>query len=337
MIVSAFKSTAPSDIPDEFLDTLPEICFDCGSPTEMTEALTQLKCSNPKCPCKVIQRLVSLAQDLGIKNLGESAARAFIDTFNTTNPLLIFAYEPDKGDPAIRGKSIDSCINLMKQFESKRKFTLAEYVRIANIPFLQTSTLAIFGGYDDINLAYQDIEAGGIDFIQDKLSIAKSDNEISVRAMKVYESLMTFKEDLLEGVNYIEIIPMNTDNITSIKNVDTSASDFTIEEGKMLTVKAVCSTEVGGTFRTKADFYATINNIFPNIHVDFLKAVTKDIDYLVWAGADGNPNSRVTNKVSKARAYNEKGSNIKIVTALQFISAMNRISGVGIDINQYKG
>lgn len=337
MIVSEFKENNSSRFDEQFLELLPDFCYEggCGYPMEMSEVLTKLHCSNPRCPSKLAQRLTSLAQDLGIKNLGESTSRSFFDTLGVANPLLIFAYEPDV-DGAIDGKSVDTCLKIMEQFKNKKKFTLAEYVRIANLPFIQTSTLAIFGEYDDLDKAYQDIEAGGVEFIQDKLNIARKEDEISIRAIKIYDTLMEFKYDLFQALPFVEIIPMNTDNIKSIKSVDADADDFVIADGDVLTIKAVCSTEVGGSFRTKADFYATVNNLFPNIHVDFLKSVTKDIDYLVWAGADGKSGVRVTNKVTKARGYNEKYSTgIKIVTAYQFLKEMERLSGMDINADSY--
>lgn len=337
MIVSEFKESNYNRFDEQFLDLLPEVCYEdgCGYPMEMSEVLTKLHCSNPRCPAKLAQRLTALAQDLGIKNLGESTSRSFFDTLKVTNPLLIFAYEPEF-DGAIDGKSVETCNKIMEQFNNKKKFTLAEYVRIANLPFIQTSTLPIFGGYDDLNKAYEDIEAGGVEFIQDKLSIAKKEDEVSLRAVKIFDTLMEFKFDLLQALPFVEIIPMNTDNIKSIKSVDADADDFVIAEGDVLTIKAVCSTEVGGTFRTKADFYATINNLFPNIHVDFVKSVTKDIDYLVWAGADGRAGVRVTNKVTKARSYNEKyDTGIKIVTAYHFLKEMERLSGIDINADSY--
>lgn len=337
MIVSDFKECSGDRFPEEFLELIPEFCYEdgCNYPMEMSETLTQLHCSNPRCPAKLVQRLVALAQDLGIKNLGESKAKAFFSSLGVSNPLLIFAYEPDV-DGAIEGSSLEVCNSIVDQFKDKKRFTLAEYVRIANLPFIQTSTDAIFGCYDDLGKAYDDIESGGVEFIQDKLSINKKEDEISLRAIKIYESLMTFKNDLFQAIGFVEIIPMNSENVISFKSVDTDSEDFTIEEGKVLSIKAVCSTEVGGAFRTKADFYATINNLFPNLHVNFAKSVTKDINYLVWAGADGTPGVRVTNKVNKARSYNEKyDTGIKIVTAYQFLKEMERISGMDVDAESY--
>ena len=93
-----------------------------------------------------------------------------------------------------------------------------------------------------------------------------------------------FKEDLLWGIQFVNIIPTHSEG--------------------MVTLRAVCSDQVGTPFRTKADFYATVNNLYEDLHVEFLNSVTKSIDYLVWAGASES-DARVTNKVMKVRSYNE--------------------------------
>ena len=82
MIVSEFKENNSSRFDEQFLELLPDFCYEdgCGYPMEMSEVLTKLHCSNPRCPAKLVQRLVALAQDLGIKNLGESKAKAFFSS-----------------------------------------------------------------------------------------------------------------------------------------------------------------------------------------------------------------------------------------------------------------
>ena len=97
-----------------------------------------------------------------------------------------------------------------------------------------------------------------------------------------------------------------------------------VDNNNLVYFKAVCSDEVGYPFKTKNDFYATVNNLYPNIHVEFLQSVTKSIDYLIWAGADGSP-ARYTNKVKKVEGWNKsfketgKGKEIPIITASDFI------------------
>lgn len=306
MIVSEFCDNKIGNFSDIFYDSLPRFCPDCEYPMEMTEAITQVHCSNPRCPSKVVQRMLAMASSLGVKDLGESKAYKFLENFGTSNPLLIFAYESAVDGVLGEGISLEVSKKIEDQFQAKKSFTLAEFVRIANLPNIQTSATQLFGDFDDLEEAYKAIEDGGVEYIAKKLGVGISEGEISIRATKVFESLMTFKEDLFQGIKYVTIIKTHTDD--------------------MLSLKAVCSDEVGKPFRTKADFYATINNMYSNVHVEFLGAVTKSIDYLVWAGADGSP-ARLTNKVKKTQAYNEKGCNIPIVTAMQFIEILKEKVG----------
>lgn len=324
MLVKDFINTMEGQFPDMFLDSLPTDCFECGSPMEMSEVLTGLHCSNPRCRSKVAQRLYALCQNIGVKDLGKKRAETFINNFGITNPLLIFAYEPDVDGAMGEGISLEMSNKIMKQFENKKRFTLSEYVRVANLPFLQTSCVSVFGEYDDLSKAYEDIEQGGVEFIRDKLDIKKGSNaigeqesDISIRALRVFDTLMQYKQDLFQALPYVEII-----NVT--KNNDSD----------LIYLKAVCSDEVGHPFSTKNDFYATVNNLYKNVHVEFLNSATKSIDYLVWAGADGKTPARYTNKVKKVEGWNKafeetgKGKKIPIVTALEFMSILeNMVKG----------
>lgn len=317
MLVTNFVRNRTGAFPDSFYDCLPQYCFEdnCGYPMEMTETLTQLHCSNPKCPSKVAQRLKAMANTLGVKGLGDAIAIKFVNNWGITNPLMIFTYEPLVDGAMCDGVSVETSEKIASQFRAKNKFTLSEFIKIANLPFIQTSALAIFGEYDDLYEVYEDIEEGGVEWISKKLDINKGD-DLSIRAIKVYESLMTFKDDLLRAVNWVEIIPTNTEDIIKLT--------------------AVCSDEVGNPFRTKADFYATVNNRNPRLHVEFLGSATSSIDYLIWAGADGSP-ARHTNKVKKVTAFNEKYEKkkaegklkegdhyIPIVTALEFLAIVDK-------------
>lgn len=334
MLVKDFKQNQGLRFPDEFLECLPDYCLDerCGSPTEMSETLTGLHCSNPRCPTKVAKRITTIATTLGVKDLGMSRANDFVSKFGIGNPLLIFAYEPVDGELGC-SISMDMSQKIYDQFATKRNFTLWEYVRIANLPYIQSSALHIFGDYDDLTKAYEDIEAGGVDFIQRKLSITKGMpkqsaaeiyeteeeiTDVSIRALKVYQSLMMFKADLFQALPFVNIIETHKEGVK--------------------TLKAVCSEQVGDPYRTKSEFYAAVNGMFSDIHVEFLQAVNKGIDYLIWAGAE-DASTRVTNKVKKVRAWNsayfedktsgslrEGQHEIPIVSASQFIQILKGIS-----------
>ncbi len=326
MIVEDFITHRVGGFDDRIYSSFPVYCDEtsCGYPLEMSETLTQLHCSNPRCPSKLTQRLVAIANSLGVKDLGEARASKFIaklSGFGMYNPLYIFAFDPEEDGELGDGISLDVTRRIISQFKERSSFTVAEYVRMANLPFIQTSAFTIFGDYDDLYKAYEDIEIGGVEFIRNKLSISKGadgDEDVSLRALRVFDSLMTFKQDLLECVDCVNIIS-------------------THKEGS-LNFTAVCSDQVGEPFRTKAEFYAEVNNRFPDrVHVEFLGAVTKKIDFLIWAGADGSP-AKFTNKVKKVTAYNDKYAeavssgtvkegdhHIQVMTANQFLEYLEGV------------
>lgn len=302
MFVSDIKENYDSyGLPYQFADILPEFCDTCGAPMEIGETLTGLHCSNPRCKDKLAMRIKTLCSDLGILHFGESTIDKFIDYYSPTSPMDIF--ELEEGMDLAPDVSPKISADVIAQIKSKKKMQLWEYVMLSNIPFVRTSAQKIFQGYGSLEEAFEDIDSGGFTFVQNKLGLNDSDKIVSVQAIKVYNSLCEFKEDLLEGVKNVEII------------------DFSNKK----TLKVVCSDQVGNGFNKKSEFYAYINNTFADkLHVDFMPSVTKNIDYLVWAGADGSP-ARYTSKVQKVERYNEKGSNIPIVTAQQFIDIVKKL------------
>ena len=298
MFISDIKDDYDSlGLPYRFAEILPEFCETCGAPMEISETLTGLHCSNPRCRDKMVMRIKSVCKDLGILRFGESTIEKFVDYYEPDSPMDIF--ELQEGMDLAPDVSPKISYDVIQQIKQKSTMQLWEYVMFANIPFVRTSARKIFYGYKTLDEAYDDIESGGIDFIQEKLGISEN-NTMAVQATKIYNNLIEFKYDLYCGINNVNILDMS--------------------DRKQL--KVVCSDQVGGRFKTKNEFYAYVNNTFDTIHVDFLPSVSKDIDYLVWAGADGSP-ARYTSKVQKVERYNEKGSNIPIVTASEFIEIIS--------------
>lgn len=282
-----------------FIEILPDICEECGSPLSISETMTGLHCSNPRCKDKLIMRIKAMCKDLNITEFGEASISKFIDYYGLTNHLNFFDLKEGMDLSDEVSEKISE--KVIAQVVKKKDFLLWEFVQVANLPFIQTSARKIFQGYNSISEAYEDIEEGGVDFIQKKLGIVKEDT-VSLQAMKIYSTLIEFKDDLLEGEECVNII--------------------TLEGKKELNV--VCSDQVGGGFSKKPEFYAYCKEHFGDrVHINFLSSVTKNIDYLVWAGADGSP-ARYTSKVQKVERYNEKGSNIPIVTASMLIEELER-------------
>lgn len=303
MLVEDFCVGRGSSLPGVFLECIPRFCGEpnCGYPMEVSEVLTQLRCSNPRCPAKVVQRLLAMAKSLGVKGFGKEQVDQFVNKFGITNPLFIFGYEPETDGVLGAGVSMEVSKDIARQFADRNRFTVAEYVQVANLPFIQASAQHIFGEYASLVDAYSDIEAGSVGYIQKKLGVSV-EGGLSVRALKVYDSLMQFKGDLFDGLDFVEILNVNT---TGLRNL-----------------VVVCAGQVDDSFSTKDGFYAEVKSRCKTIHVEFKEAAIQGMDYLVWSGVGAE-----TGNVRKVKAWNAMGSNIPIVTAQEFITILDRIEG----------
>ena len=287
------KDLDESKLPKEFLDVLPKTCDVCGADTEITESLSMLCCPNPWCMAKARERLLAMLKDLGVKNLGESKCEKFLANFKTTNPYAIWMYEPDKDGPLYRGCSMEFSQSIYEQLNGMRDMLLWEFVRMGNLPGIRDSARHLFMQYSDLQEFYDDLESGGIGFIQELLGIKgkpvdasslntdvlvtgddddDSSAPASVKAMTIYESLVTFKDDLFEALPFVRI-----STVDKVLNICISSA-------------------VGAPYKSKQDFVTQMNNRYGSkVHLNFLGSVTKDCQYLIWS-KEGLP----TNKVSKA-------------------------------------
>lgn len=279
-----------SSLPVRFLNTLPEFCDTCGSPNEITETLTLLRCSNESCGSKTVQRMVAMLKDLGVKGMGESKCEAFLKFFQVNNPYIIFMYELSDG-PLYENCSMDFSETIFDQVDAKRNMMLWEYVKIGNLPGIRNSALRLFGDYDDLHSFYEDLHDGGVPFVQNLLSIqgkgGDTDDEdeddsslgVSIRAVQVYNTLVAYENDLVQALEYV--------NIKSLE---------------VPTLNICISRAVGGNYGSKQEFVSQMNNSFGDkVHLNFLESVSKDCAFLIWS-KEGSP----TSKVKKVGTMNAK-------------------------------
>ena len=288
-------------LPQEFAELLPEVCPTCGAPTEMSDVLTGLHCSNPRCPDKVSKRIEAMCNALGVLGFGESTIESFVDYYGVTNPLNIFNLS--EGMLISDSVSEEVSAKIISQLLTKKDFLLWEYVQIAQIPGVQTVAKDIFGGYNTLEEAYADIEFGGVQFIQKKLGIS-SEGEVSIRAMQVYNNLIVFKEDLFECIPDVNIITL----------------------GEKKEINIYCSDFAGTGFAHKKDFYSKINEEFGDRYFfNIVGSINKKLNYLIWGGADGTPCGRTPSKVEQVRKYQSQGCDIPIMTGQQFIDYLKNL------------
>lgn len=284
-------------LPQEFLDVLPTECPYCGHPTEMTDSLTELRCTNPSCPAKLSRRMVGLLTDLGIKGLGESKCADFIAHFGgkirSPYDIVRFAVTWEKsGKPSLSSKqSSDFTAGIVQEIQKHLKLSLWEYVKVGNFEGIRDSARALFDGYKTIEDFYNEFHGSGATaaewtaFIAKKLGIAHSAEKVSVKAVTTTNTLISIENELVAYQRFFDI----------------AVADRSVN---------ICiSRAVGAPYQSKQDFVHIMNEQYGSmIHINNLSSLSKNCHCLIWS-----KEGAATTKVTKA-----KNADIPIVTGAGF-------------------
>lgn len=226
---------------DSFLEYLPEYCEFCGSPNEVLESFTSLRCSNPKCISKIAGRLKMMLNDIGVFSLDLDDCMNFLRHFQSENPYSIFLYNPNDDGELFEGFGIEKSKSFYKSLNKKRGMLLWEYIKIGNFKELIGSAEKLFKDYNDINSFYLDMSTNGIPFIQRKLlegtQYENDDSYICVDAVKIFHVLQENKEDIEEGLQGVVLLkPMIKMGVFFANKVDgfDSNKDFLYAVNKKL-------------------------------------------------------------------------------------------------------
>lgn len=282
-------------LPEEFFSVIPFNCPTCYQPTLISDTLTSLECSNIRCPDKIVQRVLSMFESLGIKGWGESIISKIVVPGPVTNPLEIMSLRIGDGLDGVSQKQADPVLEQIEKHATKGML-LWEYVALAQLPGIQTSAEKIFSGYENLDDFYDDLT--GVDFVQDQLGVQGDEFGVSIQSINAYETLKYFEEDLKEGTDWVKIETLGDD---------------------VVELKVVISDAVRGY--TKKEFENFIAETFPQYHVTFGSSVNQSIDALIWEGADGSP-ARYTSKVRTVEGYNDRGINVPILTSREFVEVL---------------
>ena len=301
MLMVLDLKSASVGLPQEFLDLLPTHCDVCASQMSISPTLTSLTCSNPRCQDKVVARLLALCETLGIKGIGEETAAAYVQEHKVVNPLQLL-WHPLTLNLTDR-ISYPTWEKIYSQIAAKtsKGFYLWEIVQLLNIPQVQTSAEKIFDKHGTFAETFEDLRSGGVNHVQSLLGIV-SEGSLSIRSISVYENLMLFEEDLLTAEQHLPLRTMRRD---------------------LDSITVVCSSKVGGEFRTKKEFYDHVGALLEGVaNVSFKSSLTKGTDFLVWEGADGSPAAWTSKAVTAARWNEQEDGAISVVTSQQFIEMM---------------
>ena len=206
MIVDDFVQNRKETIPEGFYNVLPTICAEpnCNSPMVMTELLTGLQCSNPYCPSKITNRIFSLLKDIGIDYVTETQVHSFVVDHKIKNVFDVFLYDFEKD--GLLGDTLEDIMSkaLTDTLRQNNLFSVEEYIRYAHLPYIGLIEKTLFQNCNDLNEFYDNIDEQGIEYI--KVLLDDNETEISVELLKIYEVLLMYREELLQGLNNVSIL-----------------------------------------------------------------------------------------------------------------------------------
>lgn len=268
-----------------------EVCESCGFDMELSESFKTLFCPNDFCGDKAVIRLRKMLLDMNVTDMGEVRCEAYLKHWNTTDPLSILTYDVREG-VLYEGASLNFSKQVYNQVRDyfSGGIALHEYIKVLNLPNIASSSYDIFSTYSSLEQFYRDIHEQGVILIQDLLGIKKDD--LSVRALSIYETLMTYRDSIMKPVEY---------GLVEFKGVEVG------EEKSEITLYVSTS---AGKYGTKKQFMEFLNSEFPNISF-VTKGLSMGLDFLI--GPSG------TTKHTKALGYQAKGSKIQLMEAEQFV------------------
>lgn len=308
VLVTTLKSQTQNNIDSRFWEVVPDTCEACESPLDLNMALTELKCINPSCSDKMSMRVSKMCDALGIKYFGLSSIDKWMEAENVFSPMQLFEYSDQS---LIPGLSYGVSDKVTAQLESLKSMKLWEFVANSQLPYIQTVAKVLLKDISTLEELFDCMDDGGIQWVQDKLGIGTQYDDwgnvvASATATKVYTSLLSHKEELLNYVGFVNIV----------------------EESNLPEIIIVMSDEVGGNFKRKKDFFNFISERYKD-HAQFTlgSSVTKKTNVTVWRGFDGS-DARVTSKVQRTYDLHNQGYPIQGFTADEFIKHFDEEFGI---------
>lgn len=324
------------NLPEEFLDVLPDTCPVCGSPMAITEGLSMLKCTNGVCPSKLTTRLCKLFEDLGVLGMGASRCAGLVKYHNATSPYIIFKlchkdgtfdtffdyYQINYGgeEPYImQGRDKDSLAIEFTDFLVNTGVS-EEQCKMQHVGMSEAVAKDIVTQVNKARsmLLYEFVRMGNYEGLRDS----------ATQLFKDYNSLDDFYKDLDNGgIDFVKtklgIKKAEGESIraNSIYATLIAAREELMEyiqyidlKGATQVVNICISTAVGAPYKNKADFIRAMNDKYGDkMYLNKLGSVTKNCQYLVW--------SKVGEPTNKVKAATKLG--IPILTGVEFDAMLN--------------
>ena len=275
----------------------------CNYKIGINESLGSMYCTNPKCPCKLLDNIEYIVKVLNLQFIRRNDIAEFIRDFGITSPLQIFAYEYNDGVFSERlGK--DYSEEIEETVKKKCNMSLGDYISLLKIPELEGFEYVVTENYNFLETFFEKLlEGNGVIFIQEKLDnyyrITKERNslkeaekilneinrgnteelkhlseitnesnmlkiakdileggisyivkllsknnkeytEISSQAFNIFYKLIGHKDELFEGLDYVNLLDLSSIEIIPIILTGIQDYDYSLIKQNTFEINSIC-------------------------------------------------------------------------------------------------
>lgn len=177
---------------------IPTKCPVCGGDLTLSENHKQFYCNNDYCKSKYSGRITKWTSVLGIKEFGMATIEKFLNIgiISTISSLYKIDYQKVALLEGFGEKSAD---NLKNEIESHKKMTLSQFIAGYNIDSIGEKVVQKIinaKGFKNFEDFYK--VKNHVDFICEGVGDST--------ALKLFDGLTTFEQDMLETLKFVEII-----------------------------------------------------------------------------------------------------------------------------------
>lgn len=177
-----------------------EIVVPCGADYEISEEFDSLYCSNKNCPCTLLNKLKSIAEDFGLYTENEEENSIveqadlvnFIQEYGIENHMQLFMYEVQDGTFS-EFLTVEESQKIYDIIQSFKNMSLVEYLKTFRIKSIRGME-DMFLNVNTLEELYFNIDEGGIEYIENLLAVYSlnlHNAEIRESANKLYNSVVS--------------------------------------------------------------------------------------------------------------------------------------------------
>ena len=197
-------------ISQKVLKMVPKQCM-CGSVLTFSDSLRELKCTEPNCKGKILNRITEFCEYNKLP-LSYDSILAITEKLGIVSPYQLLMLKDAYAVKSITRVDVPNILSVIKSIESIRatEIKLYQILEMCGINSIRLIARKIANGFNTTEELFNEIENGQLAFINERLGINNLDS--CILSIEVYNTLLNLKEELIFAESLMTI-KCNTDRL----------------------------------------------------------------------------------------------------------------------------